>query len=269
MTVERSPVSRVTRRKPEPLPVVTGEVARERKENPIPATKWYCFGWKWDLGRCLDSISLVKTGRTSIKRSRTLVPRCSSNISACYIATHLQRNGRRDGEKIARDDRRRIQDIVAGTKIFSGGQKYSTIPKNTGSVAGYRDGCTGDAKIHRRNETSRKWTTHRIEILLEYRLLSFSIRFCGTRSGGLHVENRMDLRAVGRLPRLPKQNLTPFRRRINLKFGMRRLSHERRSVRKSLTVRLDRQQTWIAFQRKNVWWACERILYFFLLFDSK
>ena len=28
-----------------------------------------------------------------------------------------------------------------GTKIFSGGQEYSTIPKNTGgSVAGYRDG---------------------------------------------------------------------------------------------------------------------------------
>lgn len=179
MTVERSPVSRVTRRKPEPLPVVTGEVTRERKENPIPATKWYCFGWKWDLGRCLDSISLVKTGRTSIKRSRTLVPRCSSNISACYIATHLQRNRRRDGEKIARDDRRRIQDIVAGTKIFSGGQKYSTIPKNTGSVAGYRDGCTSDAKIHRRNETSRKWTTHRIEILLEYRSYPFLSAFAG------------------------------------------------------------------------------------------
>lgn len=163
------------------------------------------------------------------------------------------------GNIATRRQRRRAQIssycVEWAEKGGEGGQRYSAADRNIRRYlrmlgVRWQDIGTGEPTTPRYIEGTKhrgSGRRTRIEILFEYSCVFLRVSdFYGTvESRGLHVGNRMDLRAVGRLPWLPEQNLTPFSATDKSKIW-----HEKDSAMKddsqgktSRAVRADRQQT--------------------------
>lgn len=101
--------------------------------------------------------------------------------------------------------------------------KYSTIPTY---MAPKRTRTAILATLEYIQEASRKWTKYESESSPKFSPFS-TVRF-SVKSRSTHVENRMGLRATW-LVASAEQNLTPFHRGINLKFGIKK-THSRKTM---------------------------------------
>lgn len=127
-----------------------------------------------------------------------------------------------DWENETGDGREKRKDIVANKEfeIFDDTYVYDS-EGNEGSN-------TGDAGIHRRSIPSRKWTKYESESPLLAEIPSLSPLSISAWSLVVHTwKTAWVCVRLGRLPRTPEQNLTPFHRGINLKFGIKK-THPRK-----------------------------------------